>query len=83
MTKDFLTKLIYDNELFHGTVGIGVVMDMNHVEKFAKLVAAEEREKCAKLAEERWLDKASCTAEEMYEMQKKSIAEAIRARGQA
>jgi hypothetical protein len=33
------------------------------------------------VAEERWLDKANCTAEEMYEMQKKNIAEAIRARG--
>ena len=41
-----------------------------------------EREECAKLAEERWLDKANCTAEEMYELQKKSIAAAIRARGQ-
>jgi len=39
-----------------------------------------EREACAKVAEERWLDKANCTAEEMYELQKKSIADAIRAR---
>ena len=49
---------------------------------FAALVAAAEREACAKLAEERWLDKANCTEEEMYELQKKSIAAAIRARGQ-
>jgi len=40
-----------------------------------------EREACAKVAEERLLDKANCTAEQMYEMMKKSIAEAIRARG--
>ena len=46
-----------------------------------RLIAAE-REACAKLAEERWLDKANCTEEEMYELQKKSIAAAIRARGQ-
>ena len=44
--------------------------------------AAEEREACAMLAEERLLDKANCTAEQMYELQKKSIAAAIRARGQ-
>jgi len=44
------------------------------------LIAAAEREACARIAEERWLDKANCTAEEMYEMQKKVIAEAIRAR---
>jgi hypothetical protein len=43
---------------------------------------AAEREACAKVAEERLLDKANCTAEQMYEMMKKSIAEAIRARGQ-
>jgi hypothetical protein len=42
---------------------------------------AAEREACAKVAEERLLDKANCTAEQMYEMMKKSIAEAIRARG--
>ena len=43
---------------------------------------AAEREACAKVAEERLLDKANCTAEQMYEIMKKSIAEAIRARGQ-
>ena len=41
-----------------------------------------EREVCAKEAENRWLNKANCSAEEMYELQKKVIAEAIRARGQ-
>jgi hypothetical protein len=43
---------------------------------------AIEREACAKVCEERLLDKANCTAEQMYELQKKSIAEAIRERGQ-
>ena len=52
------------------------------VKKFAELVAAAEREACAKEAENRWLNKANCSAEEMYELQKKVIAEAIRARGQ-
>lgn len=40
----------------------------------------DENEACAKMAENRWLNKANCTAEEMYEMQKKNIADAIRAR---
>ena len=51
--------------------------------KYAALIRADEREECAKVAEKRWLDTANCTAEQMYEMQKKSIADAIRARGQA
>ena len=54
---------------------------IDHLEAFTKLVAAAEREACAKVAEERFLDKANCTAEEMYELQKKSIAAAIRERG--
>lgn len=41
-----------------------------------------EREECAKVAENRILDKANCTAEQMYELQKKNIASDIRARGQ-
>ena len=48
----------------------------------AETVVAAEREACAKEAENRWLNKANCSAEEMYELQKKVIAEAIRARGQ-
>ena len=45
MTRDDINKIIFDNELFHGTVGIGVVMDINQLEKFASLVSAKEREK--------------------------------------
>ena len=48
LNRDELTKLIYDNELFHGTVGIGIVMDMTHIEKFASLIATAERERIAK-----------------------------------
>jgi hypothetical protein len=33
-------------------MALGVVMDANHLEKFAKLVAAEEREACAKVCDE-------------------------------
>jgi hypothetical protein len=50
---------------------------------FAEYVAEAEREECARIAENRFLDKASCTAEEIYEIQKKSIAADIRARGES
>jgi len=73
LNKDELTKLIYDNELFHGTVGIGVVMDINHLTKFAELVAAEERDECACL----------CDALERTKVYgAKECAQAIRLRGQ-
>lgn len=72
MTDDELTKLIHDNELFHGTVGIGVVMDMKHIKKFAALIAAAEREACADVAEN-W----RCNG-----MPRTILAEQIRARGQ-
>jgi hypothetical protein len=48
MNKEQINRIIQDNELFHGMMALGVVMDANHLEKFAKLVAAEEREACAK-----------------------------------
>ena len=36
---------------FHGMLSIGVVMDEKQLEAFAKLVAAKEREACAKVCE--------------------------------
>ena len=52
MTRDDINRLIQDNGLFHGTVKIGVIMDINHLEKFAALVAQHEREACAKVCDE-------------------------------
>lgn len=51
MNKEQINRIIQDNELFHGMMALGVVMDANHLEKFAKLVAAEEREACAEACE--------------------------------
>jgi hypothetical protein len=51
MNRDEITKIIWDNGLFHGTMALGVVMDADHLEKFANLVAAAEREACAKACE--------------------------------
>lgn len=45
LNKDEISRIIYDNGLFHGTVSLGVVMDTDHLERFAALVAEVEREK--------------------------------------
>ena len=54
-----------------------------HAVDIARRAIKEEREACAKVAERRFLAKPSCTAEETYELLKKSIAADIRARGEA
>ena len=51
MNRDEINRIIYDNGLFHGTMALGVVMDADHLERFANLVAAAEREACAKMCE--------------------------------
>jgi hypothetical protein len=53
MNRDEINRIILDNELFHGTMALGVVMDADHLEKFANLVAATEREACAKVCDEK------------------------------
>jgi len=54
MTRDDINRLIQDNGLFHGTVKIGVIMDINHLEKFAALVAQRERERLAQPQRTHW-----------------------------
>ena len=44
MDRTEINRIILDNELFHGTMALGVVMDADHLEKFANLVAAAERQ---------------------------------------
>ena len=51
MNRDEINRIILDNELFHGTMALGVVMDADHLERFANLVAAAEREACAEACE--------------------------------
>jgi hypothetical protein len=51
LNRDDINRIIYDNGLFHGTMALGVVMDADHLERFANLVAAAEREACAKACE--------------------------------
>ena len=45
LSRDEINRIIYDNGLFHGTMALGVVMDADHLERFAALVAAAERTK--------------------------------------
>ena len=71
MNRDEIAKLIQDNDLFHGAMALGVVMDAGHLERFAKLVAAAEREACADIAEN-W----RCNGMPRY-----GVAFAIRERG--
>jgi hypothetical protein len=83
MTKDEIICMAREANLLTITEPSGYqVWIPENLEKFVNLIASAEREACAKVAEERLLDKANCTAEEMYELQKKSITAAIRARGQ-
>lgn len=51
LSRDAISRIIYANGLFHGTMALGVVMDANHLERFAELVAAAEREACATLCD--------------------------------
>ena len=45
LSRDEINRIIYDNGLFHGTMALGVVMDADHLERLAALVAAAERER--------------------------------------
>jgi hypothetical protein len=78
MTRDDINKIIFDNELFHGVLtGMGVVMDIEHLEKFANLVAAAERQECLKL-----FDSYEEFGEDYDSYYADKYAAMIRARGQ-
>ena len=70
MTQDEINQMV-EQAGFHGMLSIGVVMDSKQLEAFAKLVAAKEREACAKVVEDSlWFTRFV-------------VAKAIRARGEA
>jgi hypothetical protein len=74
MTQDEINQMV-EQAGFHGMLSIGVVMDSKQLEAFAKLVAAKEREACAKVCD-------SFQARDVG-MQPAECAGAIRARGEA
>jgi hypothetical protein len=51
MTQDEINQMV-EQAGFHGMLSIGLVMDSKQLEAFAKLVAAKEREACAKVCED-------------------------------
>ena len=51
MTKEEINKMV-EQAGFHGMLSIGVVMDVNQLEAFAKLVAEHERDECLKICDE-------------------------------
>lgn len=82
MTRDEINRLIQDNELFHGTMKLGVIMDMNHLERLVDLVAAAEREVCARVLDEMADDMAREMEPSTAIAYVRSKAAAIRARGE-
>jgi hypothetical protein len=86
LSRDEISRIIQDNGLFHGTMALGVVMDANHLERFAALVAAAEREACAALcdAHKNPIDDPTAPVGQ-YEsggyIMAEFLADAIRARG--
>ena len=82
MNREDINRLIQDNGLFHGTVSIGVIMDINHLERFAALVAAAEREACAKVCEAVHARHIAEYGDYIGETYAVTCAAAIRARGE-
>jgi len=70
MTQDEINQMV-EQAGFNGMLSIGVVMDSKQLEAFAKLVAAKEREACAKVCDS------------LHKDWKWRAAESIRARGEA
>jgi hypothetical protein len=82
MTRDDIIKLAREAGMAFQP-GLGVAMaDEQKLERFAALVAAAEREACAKEAENRTLLDDSNARRIGYYTARDSIASCIRARGQ-
>lgn len=69
MTRDDINRMAREARLSNGCGKFGYPY-LPELERFAELVAAAEREECAKIAEEPW------------KRHPREIGEAIRARGQ-
>ena len=93
MTKEEINQMV-EQAGFHGVFSIGVVMDANQLEAFARLVAEKERAELAvhavdlarrAVAKEREACAKICDSfqERDVGMQPAECAGAIRARGQA
>jgi len=81
MTQDEINQMV-EQAGFHGMLSIGVVMDSKQLEVFAKLVAAKEREACAKVCEE-IKNKYNNLGDSAERVAVEWCLESIRARGNA
>lgn len=82
MTKDEIIEMGHKAKLPYNWI-TGELMWLDKLEQFAKLVAEHEREKCAKIAENRILHDGNKDIKEGYLFAQLSIAQDIRAREQA
>lgn len=89
MTQDEINQMV-EQAGFHGILSIGMVMDSKQLEAFAALVAAAEREACARQVEEparKWWS-IHCHSNKHAETTRKAhddfcaLQRAIRARGE-
>jgi hypothetical protein len=64
-----------------GIAGVKIGMSEEHLERFANLVAAAEREECAKLADDKLMDTLALMSFPPKSSAAWSIAAAIRERG--
>lgn len=64
-----------------GATGVKIGMSEEHLERFANLIAAAEREECAKLADDKLMDTSALMSFPPKSSAAWSIAAAIRARG--
>ena len=83
MNKEEINKLIIESNVLITTVTNGYQVWMpENIEKFAELVAAAEREACAKVAEQIEREIFNAVGDPRVSEFKPKIATAIRARGQ-
>ena len=89
MTREDINRLINDHGLFHGTVSVGVIMDITHLERLVSFAEAAEREACAEKTGEfarKWWS-IHCASNKHMETTRKAhddfcaLQTAIRARG--
>jgi len=76
------SDLMADGEMWFSPTYGNADVHITDLERFAKLVAAKEREACAKIAENRLLTEASDIEKIAHYTACKNIASEIRARGQ-
>ena len=79
MTRDDITRMARDASMFYQPQS-GWIAGLGHLERFAELVAAAEREACAQVVD---AIEARCVAKDVDDPPLEHVAAAIRARSPA